>query len=276
MSTYDRDVREEIERMERNDPLHPIRKNAFMFVGMLDWLVSSIVWTAAYDKARSGGVVGIEAIDEEAAVRHADSIVRQTQSAGLPQDLPALMRDNQIMKLMTMFFSYFSVLYNWTAYDQVMNLRKGRLPPHVFIGNLALIFIISPLIAEFLGGRFFPRDDETEEERNQRLMWTLIRYPAMTLPFVRNVAQVAGSAYDFTLSPTESAIGQIIDAGEDIAAGRTFESEATTKRFVTAIGYLYGLPTPQIWITLDYLFDKLEGEEPEGFDPVEAFIRDSR
>ena len=60
-----------------------------------------------------------------------------------------------------------------------------------------------------------------------------------------------------------------------VVAGRTFESEATTKRFVTAIGYAYGLPTPQAWVTVDYFADKLEGEE-EGFDPYEAFVRDTR
>lgn len=275
VQTFDRDVRETIDQMQRDDVLYPIRKNAFMLVGMFDWAVSSVVWTTAYDKARAGKMANIDPNDEQAAVHFADSIVRQTQSAGLQQDLPAIMRGNQVNKLLTMFFSYFSVLYNWSAYDQVLGVRKGRLPPHVFIGNMALIYIVAPLIAEALAGRWEPRDDEDDDERNARLLAVLARYPFQTIPFVRDLASAFGSYFEYQLSPAQSGPAQIIEALEDAAEGKTFESEATTKRAVTAIGYAYGLPTPQAWVTADWVADKIEGEE-EGFDPFEMFVRDSR
>ena len=276
VQTFDRDVRETIERMETTDPLHPIKENAFALVGMFDWAVSSVVWTTAYDKARAGKVDGIDAIDEEAAVGYADSAVRSTQSAGLPQDLPAVMRGNQVNKLLTMFFSYFSVLYNWTAFDQVMNTRKGRLPLHVFVGNMALIYVISPLIAEALAGRWEPREDEDEEARNARLGAVVGRFPFQMVPVLRDMANAAGSYYEYQLSPAQSGPTQIIKALEDAAQGRTFDSEATTKRAVVAAGFAFGWPTPAAWIPADYVADKLEGEEEEGFDPIEAFVRDSR
>jgi len=275
VQTFDRDVRETIERMERNDALHAIRREAFSLVGMFDWAVSSVVWVAAYDKARGGKVKGIDPNDEQAAVYFADSVVRQTQSAGLAQDLPAIMRGNQTNKLLTMFFSYFSVLYNWTAYDQIMGVRKGRLPFHVFVGNMALIYIISPLIAEALAGRWEPRDDETDEERNMRLLSVVARMPFQTVPVIRDFANAFGSYYEYQLSPAQSGPAQIIKALEDAAEGRTFESEQTMKRAFIALGYAYGLPTPQAWVTIDYVADKLEGEE-EGFDVMEALVRDTR
>lgn len=275
MQTLDRDIRETIDRMERTDPLHPIRHNAFALVGMFDWAVSSVVWTAAYNKALRGDVTGIASGDEQAAIYYGDTAVRNTQSAGLRQDLPAIMRGSEVNKLLTMFFSYFSVLYNWTAYDQIIGVRKGRIPPHVFMANMALIYVISPLIAEALAGRWEPREGEDEEERNMRLAAVVARFPFATVPVIRDVANVVGTGFEYQLSPVGSAPGQIADALTDVARGRTFESEATTKRAVTAIGYAFGLPTPQAWIMIDYLADKLEGEE-EGFDPVEAFLRDSR
>jgi hypothetical protein len=275
MQTLDRDIRETLERMETTDKLYPIRHNAFALVGMFDWAVSATVWTAAYDKAMTGNIAGIAAGDEQAAIYYGDQAVRTTQSAGLAQDLPAIMRGNQVNKLLTMFFSYFSVLYNWTAYDQIMGVRKGRVPPHVFIANMALIYIISPLIAEALAGRWEPRDDEDEEDRNARLASVVARFPFQTVPVLRDIANAIGTGYEYQLSPAGSAPGKIAEALRDLSAGRTFESEATTKRAVTALGYAFGLPTPQAWVTVDYVADKLEGEE-EGFDPIEAFVADRR
>lgn len=275
MQTLDRDIRESLERMEKTDVLYPIRHNAFALVGMFDWAVSSVVWTAAFDKAMGGKVDGIEAGSEADAVTYADSAVRTTQSAGLPQDLPAIMRGNQVNKLLTMFFSYFSVLYNWSAYDQIMGVRKGQVPPHVFIANMALVFVIAPLIAEALAGRWEPRDDEDEDKRNKRLLSVVVRMPFQTIPVVRDIANVIGSSYEYQLSPAESGPAKIAQALNDAYEGRTFQSEATAKRAVTALGYAFGLPTPQAWTTIDYVADKIEGEE-EGFDPVEAFVADRR
>jgi len=274
--TLDRDIREQQERMERDDPLYPIQNNAFALVGMFDWAVSSVVWTAAYDKARAGNVDGIDPTNEADAVMFADSAVRTTQSAGLSQDLPQIMRGPQMNKLLTMFFSYFSVLYNWTAFDQIMNVKKGRLPVHVFIANMALIYIISPLIAEALAGRLGNRDDESDEERNARIMSVLLRFPFQSIPILRDVANAAGTGFDYAMSPVSSAPGQIINAGRDLIQGRAFRSEAATKRVFTAVGYAFGLPTPAAWIPIDYIADKLEGEEEEGFDVMEALVRDSR
>lgn len=275
VQTFDRDVRENLERMERNDPLFPVQRNAFMLVGMFDWAVSSVVWFAAYDKARAGKVDGIDPINEEQAIRFADGAVRQTQSAGLAQDLPAVMRGSQVNKLLTMFYSYFSVLYNWTAYDQIMNTRKGRLPVHVFIGNMALIYIVAPLIAEMLAGRFGQRDDEDDDEYKMRLASVVARAPFMTVPVVRDMASAFGSFFEYQLSPAQSGPAKIIEALEDAAQGRTFESEDTVKTAFIASGYAFGLPTPQAWITIDYVADYIEGEE-QGFDLSEAALRDTR
>lgn len=273
--TLDRDIRETLEGMQTTDKLYPIRHHAFALVGIFDWAVSATVWTAAYDKAMGGKVKGIEAGDEAAAIAYGDSMVRRTQSAGLNQDLPTIMRGNQVNKLLTMFYSYFSVLYNWTAYDQVMGARKGRVPVPILVANLALMYVISPLMAEALAGRLAPREDETEEERNERVLGVLMRYPAATLPIVRDVVNVIGTTFDYQLSPVESGPKMITRAVQDAAAGRTFESENTAKTAVNAAGYAFGLPSGQAWTTIDYVADQIEGEET-GFDPIEAFVADRR
>lgn len=274
MNTRDRDIRETIEGMQQTDKLYPIRHNAFALVGMFDWAVSSTVWTAAYDRAMDGEVKGVDTGDDAAAVTYADSMVRTTQSGGLNQDLPAIMRGTQINKLMTMFFSYFSVLYNWSA-NQVMDTRRGRIPPHVFIANMALIYIIAPLMAEALAGRLMPRDDESEEERNARVLSVIARMPFQTIPYLRDLVNAAGTMFDYQLSPVESAPKMIIRAGQDLVAGRTLNTENTAKAAVTSIGYMFGLPSGAAWPLIDYIADHVEGEET-GFDPYEALVSDRR
>jgi predicted ABC-type ATPase/DNA-binding NarL/FixJ family response regulator len=272
--TLDRDIRETIERMQTTDPLYHIRRNAFALTAAFDWAVSSTVWVAAYEKAMDGRVKGIEAGADQDAVEFADSMVRQTQSAGLPQDQPAIMRGNQVNKLLTMFMSYFSVLYNWTAFDQVMGLRKNRVPLHVFIGNMALIYVIAPLMAEALAGRFGKRRDEDDEDRNRRLAMVVAKAPFQTIPVVRDMVNMIGTGYDFQLSPAGSAlntIGQTIDR----AARGELDSEYAQKNAAMAAGFAFGLPSGQAWTMIDYMNDKLEGEE-QGFDPVEFAVSDRR
>lgn len=274
MTTRDRDIRETIEGMQQTDKLYPIRQHAFALVGMFDWAVSSTVWTAAYDRAMDGEVNGIDTGDEAGAISYADSMVRTTQSAGLNQDLPAIMRGTQINKLMTMFFSYFSVLYNWTA-NSVGDVRRGRIPPHVFVANMALIYVIAPLMAEAIAGRLIPREGEDEEERNNRVLGVILRMPFQTIPYLRDVVNAAGTTFDYQLSPVESAPKMIIRAGQDLAAGRTLNSENTAKAAVTSIGYMFGLPSGAAWPLIDYIADYVEGEET-GLDPYEALVADRR
>lgn len=272
--SFNRDVREFLRRVQDDTLVHKTQRNAFALVGAMDWAVSSVVWITAYEKARAGKVQGIEAGVEEDAVRFADSMVRQTQSAGLNQDLPLIMRNTEMEKLITAFYSYFSILYNWTAYDQVLGVRKGRVPLYIAAGNFFLIYIMAPVLTEWLAGRW-DKDGEDDEERLQRMLGVIVRAPFSSLPLARDVANTIGSFYDYSLTPFESGVQSAIDAAGDIASGEILSNERAQKNAAFALGFVFGLPTAQFYITADYLRDYAEGEE-EGLDLTEALLRDTR
>jgi hypothetical protein len=282
MNTFNRDVRDVLRQIKSSrdagaSMTHWIQKNAFFLAGLMDWTVSSITWVAAYEKALEGKVKGIEAANEADAVAHADSIVRQTQSAGLPQDLPQVMRSDEISKLATSFYSYFSVLYNWTAQDLVVGTRRGTSNFYVSLMSFFLIYCIAPVINEVLAGRW-DKGDETDEERMQRMLTVILRGFAAPIPLVRDIVSAVGSPFDYQMTPAASALQAIVDttgsAWDSIANGDEF-TESEQKKLFLATGVIFGYPLPQVYITGDYVRDYLEGEE-EGFDFTEALLRDTR
>jgi predicted phage tail protein len=272
--SFNRDVREFLRRVQDDTAVHKVQRNAFALVGAMDWAVSSIVWITAYEKARAGKVQGIDGGVEEDAVRFADSMVRQTQSAGLNQDLPLIMRNTEMEKLVTAFYSYFSVLYNWTTYDQVLGARKGRVPLYVAAGNFFLIYLLAPMLTEWLAGRW-DKEGEDDEEKLQRMLGVIARAPFSSIPIVRDVANTIGSFYDYSLTPFEGGVQAVIDAAADVVDGDILSNERAQKNAAFAIGFVFGLPTAQVYITADYLRDYAEGEE-EGLDLTEALLRDTR
>lgn len=272
--TFNRDVREFLRRVQDDTLVHKTQRNAFALVGAMDWAVSSVVWITAYEKARAGKVKGIEAVVEEDAVRFADSMVRQTQSAGLNQDLPLIMRNTEMEKLVTAFYSYFSVLYNWTTYDQVLGVRKGRVPLYIAAGNFFLIYIMAPLLTEWLAGRW-DKDGEDDEEKLQRMLSVLARMPFSSVPILRDVANTVGTFYGYSLTPFESGVQATLDTVDDVVSGDILSNEGAQKNAAFAVGFVFGLPTAQMYITADYIRDYAEGEE-EGLDLTEALLRDTR
>lgn len=272
--SFNRDVREFLRRVQDDTLIHKTQRNAFALVGAIDWAVSSVVWITAYEKARAGKVQGIEAGIEEDAVRFADSMVRQTQSAGLNQDLPLIMRNTEMEKLITAFYSYFSVLYNWTTYDQVLGVRKGRVPLYMAAGNFFLIYIMAPILTEWLAGRW-DKDGEDDEEKLQRMLSVVARMPFSSIPLVRDVANTVGTFYGYSLTPFESGVQAALNVAGDVASGDILTNEGAQKNAAFAVGFVFGLPTAQVYITADYLRDYAEGEE-EGLDLTEALLRDTR
>ena len=83
-----------------------IAQAAFWHIGHLQLVVNVATWHGAYEQAIAEGRAHAE------AVTHADSVVRKTQSAGATKDLADVQRSGEATKLLTMFYSYFSVLYN--------------------------------------------------------------------------------------------------------------------------------------------------------------------
>jgi len=265
---FDRDVRMVTNRMQERTPLGGMQRNAFILIGLMDAAVSTTVWVGAYDKAMDGNVENIDAGNEADAIMYADSVIRRTQVAGRMQDLPQMMRGSELEKMLTMVYSYFSGLYNLSA-TQFQQLRGGQLNPLAFGANMALLFIVIPMLAEVLAGRFPPGDDEDEPE--VKAMKALASNAVSTIPLVRDVFNsVINPQFGYQISPAGSIIEKGTAATAKLATGEAFDTEYGTRQTLDLMGLLFGLPTGQMWITGEYAYDVATGEEEPLEDPADA------
>lgn len=269
-NTIDRDVRDAFNRMRgEGGMLANVKRTAFYLTAMADRIVSVPTWLGAYNQALAEGK------SEEAAIRAGDRAVRLSQGGGGSKDLAAVQRNSELMKLLTMFYTPFNVLYARLRDLGMQTATNGiGYLPNAAARFLALV-IMPAVLGELLTGR---GPDEDEDE----IWWAarkILLYPLASVPLVRDLSGYieAGmiSAADegkmqyapsFKLSPIVGAIeklikipGKLKDAMEgdraiDDTAWDVFESS----------GYVFGLPTGQLRVTGEYLEDLLTGDaDPE-------------
>lgn len=282
MQTFDRDVNDALAsargKIEGDLVPLPVRRSFFFFTGLMDMGVAVPVWLTAYEAARAGKVDGVAGGDEQAAIQHADSVVRMTQGSGGAKDLAEVMRGPQIRKLWTQFYSYFSVLYNQLWTEQFPGVALGKIPLPVFVANLAFLWFGPALLAQMLQGGLEPRDGEDDDDRNRRVALATAAYPLMTVIGVRDFVNAATSGYGYEVTPAAEGIDRA--ASVLGAAGEGDFDDGTLKDAMLASGYWFGLPSRQAWITFDYVRDAIEGRERPIEDPAsmwsEGLMQDSR
>lgn len=272
VQTLDRDVRDSMRRLaDKRSLVADVQRSAFILTAYADRIVTVPTWLGAYNQAMAEG------LGEEAAVRAGDRAVRLSQGGGGAKDLAAVQRNNELMKLMTMYYTPFSALYarlRDVGHQQAVQ-GIGYLPTAV-ARTIGLV-LIPALLGDYLAGRG-PDDDEDE-------VWWAIRkmllYPVASLPFFRDfsglmeqkmIALSGEGKMDFQpsyqISPVVSAIGKaynnLVNKPIDVAAGNAeFDEKAAWGMFESA-GLVVGLPTAQVRITGGYLADLMSGEaEPE-------------
>ena len=266
---FDRDVRMVTNQLQERTPLGAMQRNAMMFTNLMDIASSTAVWIGAYDKALDGRVKGIDRANEEDAIAYADSVVRQTQAAGKLQDLPQIMRGTEVEKLVTMMYSYFSGLYNLTRKQGTMAMY-GQMSRSAFIANMMILYVAVPLMASLLAGRLLGGEDD-EDELLAKAGKEIASNAVGTIPIFRDVASAAiNPQFGYQMSPVGSGIERLTQAAARAAAGETLESEAAVKEAVNALGILFGLPSAQLIITGDYVYDLATGEEDPLADPADA------
>lgn len=263
--TIERDVRDSLRRMQGDtSPLAAIRKTAFYLTAMADRQVTIPTWLGAYRQALAEGQT------EETAVRAGDRAVRLSQGSGGTKDLAAVQRDNELMRLLTMYYSPFSVLYARLR-DLGHTTRRVEDMPRAVARVLALV-ILPAVLGDLLAAKG-PGDDEDK-------VWWAIRkallYPVASIPVVRDLSgylearliAIAGDgemkfAPSFSLSPVVGAMDKLarlvfLRIPEAAQGARQWDDVAWDT--LEASGYVLGLPTAQVRITGEYITDVLTNQ----------------
>ena len=274
LDTLDRDIRREMDRLAgrglQNDVVEGLtaaKRFAFHGIGYMDRMVSVPTWTAAYKKAVSQGM------EHEAAVYAADKAIRLSQGAGSPKDLAAIARGTgkagEILKFLTMFYTYLSTVYNrQRTLGRDMKRMSARDLPNL-MARAWWLMVVPPLLAEVLSGR----GPEEDEEAGWWAFKKMLSQAVGAVPIVRDAFEptwdgIAGRrAFDYRMSPAQGAAQSVVNVGKDIGrAADGKEVKKPVRNAVELIGYTTGITTGQMATTAQFLVDVGNGEaDPDGF-----------
>ena len=167
-----------------------------------------------------------------------------------------------------MFYSYFSVLHNLIRSRINISKKAGLTGDNVTRTAMSMMYLVvlPAVLAELIVGRG-PDDDEED-----KLAWaakTALAYPFMTMVGVRDFANALSSGYTYQATPLLDAAESFLKFGEGIGdaftdfAGLTDEefNRDDIKNLAMSAGYIYGLPSRQLYTSGEHLYAVLNDEE---------------
>jgi hypothetical protein len=218
----------------------------------MDRHVAVSTWIGAYHKAQGEGMTDTD------AVAYADRAVALTQGAGGTKDLAQVQRSSEGMKLMTMFYSYFSVMYARQR-NIAHQVAEGEMGFGEAMAKSWWLMVFPAVATDFILGRW--PDKEKDETWLGWALSKILTYPMASVPVVRDVASVIGSGFGYTMTPVQQMAGNIFKAAKnmkDLAAGE--DPKGMIKHTLNAAGFALGLPTGQAATSLQYMADVKSGE----------------
>jgi hypothetical protein len=256
----DRDMRDIAKAQMAAGKFGGAQASYFWFTALMDKAVCIPAWLAEYEK-----VMSETEGDETKAVQAADAVVRQTQGSGFTSDLAYVQRAGEPMKLWTMFYSYFNVVFNEIAVD--VATTRSVADTARFIGTVMFNIILPAIVSELLVGRW-PDPEEEEKEKIPWLIRVPLGYAASTMVGVRDIAKAVLMSQPYEMIPLGDAVGSMLrikpalgKLSQDADNSELWQKAADA--IINTVGYWKGLPTKQFLIAFDGLWDYLTGEEAE-------------
>ncbi len=152
-----------------------------------DHILSFPLWLSVYRDALTEHAGLAEDRAKDLAMHQADSAVRLGLGSAAPKDLPPIMRNNDLSKLLTMFYSFHNGIYGQVRDIGHQYSQSGG------AGKLTYGLALSVLVPAVLGGIVSgngPKDDENKG------LWAAKRallFGADTVPLVRDAASAIDS-----------------------------------------------------------------------------------
>ncbi|RKZ82414.1 MAG: hypothetical protein DRQ39_10740, partial [Gammaproteobacteria bacterium] len=265
-ANIDRDIRDTLNKIDHLNANKVVQANniakQYAFIGIveMDLLVTVPTWKYAYEQSISMGMT------EDQAIAFADGKVRQTQGHGAIKDLSSIQRGNEVTRLMTMFYMYFSSFYNMmgeAARQTKGAWSEGRKLDAILGATRAYLLLVAvpAVLSELMMGRG-PEDDEDFMEWAVKEM---VAYPAYSVIVLRDAVNYISSGYSYKITPIEGAVTAIAKGVKEASQGE-FD-----KTGVQAIGYATGSPffSTEAWIMYNNLTAWANGEDLE---PVEMLM----
>lgn len=258
--SYDREIRDMTKKLMPSLGLFgwvdKIRDSAFIPMGVFQMGVDLPTWWGGYTK-------GLREFngDEIRAAEYADSVVRMAQGSGSTKDLARVQRGGPLLRLTTMFYSYFNTFYNLAA-RRFTSLRKDHSPATVFqAANTALLLWFVPSV---LGELAVGRGPDDDEEWENWMGMQILQYPFQAVVGIRELASGIFGEYGYQITPAESAPTALVKWFKAVnKALEEEDAEKLARPTAEAVGYLFGLPMKQPIITVGNVWDYVTGNDPD-------------
>lgn len=241
---------------------HLQEQYAFLPVGFVQMAFADLpTWQGAYAKAIHEGKSQSEAIE------YADAIVTRTQVGGADKDLAGVQTGQELGKILTQFYSYFSALYQLYARRMTMLKRSGY--SREAWARLGTLFLLTG-VAEPILSALFTRD--TPEDDEDWATWAAQKVffnPWNMIVGVRDVFGAVESLVDGYggKSRTASLLNDSIDSGvrflSQLAKGEDMDPKAALKTGWKSAGLLTGMVNAQELLALEAFWDWLEDSNPD-------------
>ena len=250
-NALDRDIRDGVRKlMGKHGAKAWVQSKAFAGIGLFDAIVSVPTWMGGYEQAKAEG------LSEKDAVASGDRAVRLSQGSGGAKDLAAVQRSNDFMKLFTMFYSYFSVLYN-----RLRNMGRLKNIDEITWCDVAWKSFIMVMVPAIMGDLITGRGPDDDEDYAGWVIRKILAYPFMAIPFLRDIVNSTASGRPYSMTPVSRVFEMTAKLPSQIEAVADNEKELSDLLFQVfdAPGYAFGLPTGQARTTTKYIWDLTEG-----------------
>lgn len=228
-----------------------IERHAFATHAIIDSGFSFPLWADVYQRAIA------EHGNEKLAVNQADESVKSTFMSGGRVDQPAVMRGSEKQKLVTMVYSYHSMMwqrYSQSRFQAGMEWAQGNKAAAVAVMARAAVYqFIMPAIIGSLTKEFIRNNKSTnQEDRKKRLIGSLIEEgtPLKFVPIIRDFVpflvkkSLGEQTRDIQTTPLEGAAETILNAagGAVHGIGSGQFGKSFTEDTTNAISLLVGVP----------------------------------
>jgi hypothetical protein len=194
--SIDRDIREMMRDMTGQTGFRKtVLKAGSKTLEWTDHALSFPLWLSVY---REGLKENVDLPEEKAkylAMQKADSAIRLGLGSSAPKDMAAILRGNDLAKVLTMFYGFHNGIYGQIS-DMVRNTRSVRDVPKLTYG-LAMAVLVPAVLSHLVTGDG-PKDDENPG------LWAAQRalfFGLDTLPGVRDLATAMERKSDVKVSP---------------------------------------------------------------------------
>ena len=237
---------------------------AYKAIGYMDFYVSTVTWLGAYRQATLD--FGMK---HEDAIFYADRVMLNSQGTGTTKDTAAVQRSNEGWRALTMFYSFFSALY-----QQSIQLGRDVKMAKSFgdYANLSARFMAMYVLPSCLDS--IMRGETPEDDEDSWLAWlfdNVFGYFIGGVPILRDV--YSSIKYHNTGS---SNVGRQVNYLGNFsgAIGKAFDGDPNwqkiSKNGLNSFSVITGYPTGgQIADTASYFVGVATGEiEPHGMSDI--------